>query len=236
VAGAKKFPEILPHLFYPVFARAQDGKITPHKIFWPAYWAAITGDTVTPLNLDTVRSATTKVIAKAALSKVGDWPDLKEEDIAKILSLLVSSVPDGAKPVYIAGGKLYSLNEAGQIVSSEHAMAAPYMWPIAHDIRPAAQSLGVRKCQDCHTADSPFLFGLVAIDSPLKSVAGTSAEMVKFENLPRFYTQAFAWSFMFRPWLKVVAILSSVVIAGVLLLYALKVLGFVAKVVVGEDS
>ncbi|MFH1370540.1 MAG: hypothetical protein ABII09_04560 [Planctomycetota bacterium] len=235
VAGAKKFTEILPHLIFPVFAKAQDGKITPHKIFWPAYWAAMTGDAVTPLNLDTVRSATTRVINKAALSKVGDWPDLKEEDIAKILSLLVSNVSEGAKPVYIAGGKLYSLNAAGELVSAQHEMAAPYMWPIAHDIRPAAQSLGVRNCQDCHSTDSPFLFGLVAIDSPLKSVAATGAEMVKFEDLPRFYTKAFAWSFIFRPWLKVVAILSSVVIAGVLLLYALKALGFVAKVVVGKD-
>jgi hypothetical protein len=80
------------------------------------------------------------------------------------------------------------------------------------------------------------LFGLVSVDSPLKSITGTNAEMVKFQDLPRFYTKAFAWSFVFRPWLKVVAILSSVVIAGVLLLYALKALGFVAKVVVGEDS
>lgn len=235
VAGANKSGDVLPHLIFPVFAKAQDGKITPHKIFWPAYWASMTGNAVTPLNLDTVRSAATRVITKAALSKFGDWPDLTEEDIAKILALLVPNVPAEAKPVYIAGGKLYSLNDAGELTSAENAAAEPYMWPIAHDIRPAAQSLGVRNCQDCHLTDSPFLFGLVAIDSPLKSVAGTGVEMVRFEDLPRFYTKAFAWSFMFRPWLKVVAVLSSVVIAGVLLLYALKALGFVAKVVIGKD-
>jgi hypothetical protein len=236
VAGASKSGDILPHLTYPVFAKGQDGKIGVFKLFWPAYWAAEANDAITPLDLDTVRPAATKVIAKDALSKVGDWPSLTEENIAKILSSLGEKVPAGAKPVYITGGKLYSLDNSGKLVSSEHKMAAPYMWPIAHDIRPAAQSLGVRRCEDCHATDSPFLFGLVSIDSPLKSVAATSAEMVKFENLPRSYTKAFAFSFVFRPWLKVVAILSSLVIAGVLLLYALKALGFVAKVVVGNDS
>jgi hypothetical protein len=186
--------------------------------------------------LDTVKTATSKVIAKSALSKVGDWPGLTQEDIAKILLLLASKVPDGSKPVYIAGGELYSIDKAGKLASTEHPAAAPYMWPIAHDVRPAAQSLGVRKCEDCHSTDSAFLFGLVGVDSPLKDVAAAGVEMVKFEDLPRGYTKAFAFTFVFRPWLKVVAILSSLVILGVLVLYALKALGFVAKVVVGRDS
>jgi hypothetical protein len=158
---------------------------------------------------------------------------LKDEDIVKILTLLGSKVDAGAKPVYITGGKLYSVDEGGKLVPADNKMAEPYLWPIAHDIRPAAQSLGVRNCQDCHTTNSPFLFGLVSIDSPLKNITGR--EMVAFEDLPRFYTKAFAFSFVFRPWLKVVAILSSLVILGVLVLYALKALGFVAKVVVGDE-
>jgi len=172
VAGANPSGDVLPHLAYPVYAKGQDGKITPHKIFWPAYWAAMTGDAVTPLNLDTVRSATTKVITKAALSKFGDWPDLKEDDVAKILSLLVSSVPAEAKPIYIAGGNLYSLNEAGGLNSAQHKLAEPYMWPIAHDVRPAAQSLGVRRCEDCHSPETPFFFGKVWIDSPVEGKGG----------------------------------------------------------------
>ena len=39
---------------------------------------------------------------------------------------------------------------------------APYLWPLAHDVRPAAQSLGVRGCADCHAADAPLFFGAVA--------------------------------------------------------------------------
>ena len=32
-------------------------------------------------------------------------------------------------------------------------------WPLAHDVRPAAQSLGARGCADCHATDAPFLYG-----------------------------------------------------------------------------
>jgi ATP-dependent Clp protease ATP-binding subunit ClpA len=46
----------------------------------------MSGDTITPLNMDTVKAATAKVITKSALSKFGDWPNLTEEDIAKIVS------------------------------------------------------------------------------------------------------------------------------------------------------
>jgi hypothetical protein len=234
IAGASKEGEILPHLMYPVFAKGQDGKIGVFKLLWPAYWGTISDGNVTPLAMETVKSATSRVITKTAFSKTGSWPDLKDEDIVKILTALGDKTDAGAKPVYVTGGKLYSLDAGGKLVSADSKMAEPYMWPIAHDIRPAAQSLGVRNCQDCHTTNSPFLFGLVSADSPLKNL--TAKEMVAFENLPRLYTKAFAFSFVFRPWLKVVAILSSLVILGVLVLYALKALGFVAKVVVGDEK
>jgi hypothetical protein len=235
VAGANKSGDVLPHLTYPVFAKGQDGKIGVFKLLWPAYWASMADDNVTLLDLDTVKAATSKVIMKSALSKVGDWPNLTEEDVAKILSLLESKVPTGSKPVYITSGKLLSLNVAGKITLAEHPMAWPYMWPIAHDVRPSAQSLGVRNCKDCHSTDSPFFFGEILTDLPVKSI-GAASGMVLFEGLNRTYERWFAFSFVFRPWLKAVAILSSLVIAGVLLLYALKALGFVAKVVVGGDS
>jgi len=177
VAGAKP-GDVLPHLTYPVFAKGQDGKIGVFKLFWPAYWAAMTDDNVIPLNMDAVKAATSKVITKTALPKVWDWPSLKEEDIAKILTLLASQVSAGAKPVYIAGGKLYSLDEAGRLASSEHKMAAPYLWPIAHDVRPAAQSLGVRRCEDCHSTDSPFFFGKVWVDSPVQGKGGAFIKMM----------------------------------------------------------
>jgi hypothetical protein len=235
IAGACKEGEILPHLLYPVFAKGQDGKIGVFKLLWPAYWATMADGNIMPLAMETVKSVTSRVITRTAFSKEGSWPDLKDEDIVKVLTMLGEKVDAGAKPVYITGGKLYSLDAGGKLVSADNKMAEPYLWPIAHDVRPAAQSLGVRNCQDCHTTNSPFLFGFVSIDSPLKSAAA-GVKMIQFENLPERSTEWFAWSFIFRPWLKVVAILSSLVILGVLVLYALKALGFVAKVVVGDEK
>ncbi|MGH7495389.1 MAG: hypothetical protein ACREOO_23780, partial [bacterium] len=39
----------LPHLAAPVFAREDNGKIAPHKMVWPAFWARLQGKTITPL-------------------------------------------------------------------------------------------------------------------------------------------------------------------------------------------
>jgi hypothetical protein len=211
VAGANKSGDVLPHLIYPVFARGQDGRIGVFKAFWPAYWAAMSGDTITPLNMDTVKAATAKVIAKSAMSKVGDWPDLKEDDISKILTLLVSSVPDGAKPVYIAGGRVYLLGSGVELASIEHPVAAPYMWPIAHDVRPAAQSLGVRRCEDCHSPDSPFLFGKVCVDSPVEGKSGLREMKDMYEFAGPVYVRV---NWFFR-----------VLIIGVMALLILHILG-----------
>lgn len=227
IAGVNKSPDVLPHIVYPVFAKGQDGKIGVFKAVWPAYWAAMVGKEIIPLNLDTVKTATERIITKDKLSKAGDWPNLTEDDISKILASLVSSMR-GSQPVYIAGGKLYSLDNAGKLVSTESELAVPYMWPIAHDVRPAAQSLGVRQCQDCHSTNAPFFFGKVEVDSPLESVKA-GVEMVVFEKLPVVKTKAFAFSLVFKPVLKVVSVLSAFVIAAVLLLYGLKVLNFLTK-------
>ncbi len=236
VAGANKSGDVLPHLLYPVFARGQDGKIGVFKAFWPTYWAANTDGNIVPFDIDTVKSVTSRLITKAMFPKPGsgNWPDLTDENIAKILTALDSKAPAGAKAVYVTCGKLYSLDEGGKLISADSNLAAPYMWPIAHDVRPAAQSLGVRNCQDCHATDSPFLFGTVSGDSPLKS-ASVGVKMIKFENLPMAATEWFAWSFMFRPMFKIVSILSSAVIIGVLAYYALKMLGFAARVFVGKE-
>ena len=45
------------------------------------------------------------------------------------------------------------------------AAAGPYAWPLGHDVRPAARSLGSGGCTDCHSRDSAFFFGRVAADS-----------------------------------------------------------------------
>ena len=119
-------------------------------------------------------------------------------------------------------------------IFTELEAARPYLWPIAHDIRPAAQSLGIRYCTDCHATDGPFFFGDVTVDSPVVAARGAK-KMVEFLNVRPFYTKAFAFSFVFRPWMKIIALGSCAVIAVVLLLYVLKALACVVKVLAGRD-
>jgi hypothetical protein len=260
--NVNKAEEALPHIISPVFARQDSGiaaakylapqfiagsvavaataepgehdKIAPHKVIWPAYWAVLADERVKPIELAVVEKTVGKVFADLQLPATGDWPKLTKEKIAEALKAL--SAAAAGEAVYVAGGTLYQLDGSGQLAEElDHPAAAPYMWPIAHNVRPAAQSLGVRRCEDCHATDAPFFFGKIAVDSPLGTDADSAKRMVEFEGLNALYAWAFAFSFVFRPWLKVVTLGSCAIIGVVLLLYALKALACVAKVLVGRD-
>ncbi len=231
--GSNKSPEALPHILYPVLARRTDGKITPHKLFWPAFWGSIKDEKVAPFDIETVRKTTGRILAKAKRSRTGDWRAFNTELIAEGLKALQK--PIEAKAVYISGGKLYRLDDEGKLIAAEHDAAKPYLWPIAHDVRPAAQSLGVFQCEDCHSTDAPFFFGEVTIDSPIAEQQKPSKEMVEFQDISRKYAWAFAFSFVFRPWLKVIALCCCGILAGVLLLYALRALDCIVKTITGKN-
>ncbi len=131
---------------------------------------------------------------------------------------------------------LYELDEAGALKSRQgHPAAAPYAWAMAHGVRPAAQSLGVGKCTVCHSTKSPFFFGQVGLDSPIASVASLTKAQYEFQKASHARTWFFAFSFLFRPWFKVIAIGASAVIGIVLLLYGLKALGSVARVLAEQE-
>ena len=219
----------------PYFTRGSTGgKIAPYKLIWPAFWAELVGQEVRPVALDIVKQTVGEVFVGLKLPWSGDWPALSAEHITNALVSLAKAVK--GKAVYIAGGNLYSLDDKGALHrQADHPAARPYLWPIAHDVRPAAQSLGVRRCEDCHSPDAPFFFGKIAVDSPLESEQDSVKKMVEFQGINAFYAWAFAFSFVFRPWLKVVTLGSSAILAAVLLLYALKALACVTKALVGKD-
>jgi hypothetical protein len=94
--------------------------------------------------------------------------------------------------------------------------------------------LGVRYCTDCHATDAPFFFGDVAVDSPIVA-ARKAKKMIEFQDINPFYAWAFAFSFVFRPFMKFICLGSCAVLGLVLLLYALKALTCVVKVLAGEN-
>ena len=230
--NVNKSKEALPHIVAPVFAQESNGKIAPHKLLWPAYWATVEDQNVAPIAFTTVTEVIVPVFADVNRPTSGDWPELTTKHIAKGLKALAKSVK--GTPAYISAGKLYKLDDSGTLSEEEHPTAKPYLWPIAHDVRPAAQSLGVRYCTDCHATDGPFFFGDVTVDSPIVT-AREAKKMVEFVKVRPFYTKAFAFSFVFRPWMKIIALGSSAILAGVLLLYALKMLACIAKALTERD-
>jgi len=233
--GSNKSDDALPHILYPVFAQQAGDKIAPHKLIWPAFWATLEDEKVTPVDLNLAKRAVGRSLARAKPRSLGDWPTLTEEHITKALLSLKKTVE--GEPVYICGGKLYGLDESDKLREpQEHPAAQPYLWPIAHNVRPAAQALGVRYCTDCHATDAPFFFGEVEVDTPLAGEEVATKEMIEFQDINSFYAWAFAFSFVFRPFLKIVALGSCGLIGVVLLLYGLKALACVVNVLAKENS
>jgi hypothetical protein len=209
-------------------------RIGPNKLIWPAYWGTLADDgSVKPVDLAVVTEVVGAALKGIVPAKLGNWAELKEEQVGQALQALADA--GQAKPVYVTGGMLYQLKDGKPVAEENHPAAAAYVWPVAHNVRPAAQSLGVGKCTVCHSTKSPFFFGKVAVDSPIVTVSNLTRPQYEFQKAPYARTWVFAMSFIFRPWFKVVAIGSSAVIGIVLLLYGLRALGAIARVLSEQE-
>lgn len=221
-----------PHVYAPVLMKGDDDKIGPYKLFWPSYWATKQDDNMVPIAPKNVLDAAKNILGKK-VDKVDDWRPLTDEQIAGTLKVLST---EEKQAVYIAGGKLYKL-KADKLVVESSELAKPYAWPMAHDVRPTEQALGIRSCKDCHTTDSAFFFGNVEVDTPVISDDGPEfVEMIELQGVDRLYMWAFNASFVFRPMLKVVAFGACGLIALVLLAYMVKAVGVVSMACTKEGK
>lgn len=234
--GIHKTDEVVPFIHSPVMANDEDGKIAPHNLLWPAFWGFLSGDSLQPLAPETVSSIVLAVIAKDTLTDStnyarilsGTWPAFSDSQFVQILDSL--AVPDSGKtPVYVGAGKLHLLSATGQLEKKAHSAAEPYYWPIAHDVRPAAQSLGSGGCDDCHSVNSAFNFGKIGIRSPLTTVSQTEKSMSGFQEGWGIYHRLFAFTFFFRPLLKLIILFAGLILAAVLVLYFFKGLDRILK-------
>jgi hypothetical protein len=241
--NVNKEPDALPHILSPVLAKERavmistkpgkrsiikSDRLAPHKILWPNFWAVADSNGIRPVEVSVVEKVVKPIFDKLDLKYTAGWPQLTKEMIRDAITALNKSVK--GKAAYVSAGRLYSLDDSGELIEKEDAAAQPYLWPIAHNVRPAAQALGVRYCTDCHELRSPVFFGSVKVDTPVVGDANSTRFMIEYQNLNTFYTKSFAFSFIFRPWMKVICFLSSFIIAGVLLLYALRALLNIAKI------
>jgi len=132
---------------------------------------------------------------------VGREETLTEEQVQRLLERLSE---EGGEFGYVSGGRVFRLDEAGGLSSAENAAADPVAWPLAHPVRPAQQSLGVKKCTECHREGSPFFFRKVSAVGPLVTQERVVRSAVSFMALDRPYQKLFGLSFRVRPLLKIV--------------------------------
>jgi len=214
-----------PQIVQPVLLRGADGKIAPHKMVWPSYWGRLKDGKPTPILPDEV-AKTDKVPAQPSDDVARDpynTKPLTEAQIQPVLEALAADKSAG-EAVFIAAGKMYRL-DGGKLKSEEHAAAKPYAWALAHDVSPANQAVGARGCADCHGSESPIYFGAVSARGPVEPGSGVRRAMWELRGDNKTVASTFAFTFVFRPMLKVISFGSALVVLGVLVNYGLVGLG-----------
>jgi hypothetical protein len=234
IPKADKADDALPQIMTPVFARQADGKYAPHNIFWPAFWAYRKQNLIEPAATDLVRPLVAEIFAKDTTRTLGRWPVLRDADILYVLRRLHEQ-DSTCIPVYISAGKLFQIGSGGKLETIYQEAAGPYLWPIAHDVRPKAQSLGIRGCADCHATDAPFYFGSVVKASPYIVESDSMTRMTKYQDKSAVSAWLFSMSFLFRPGLKALIILSFVLIALVVLIYTMRGLAHIIRILAEEE-
>ncbi|MDF7807115.1 cytochrome c3 family protein [Pontiellaceae bacterium B12219] len=120
----------------------------------------------------------------AVLDTVGSTKSFNEEQVA----LMLQKLGNGAS--YISNGRKFEL-DGDALVDSDDEAAEPVSWAIGHDVRGAAQSLGAKSCQECHAADSAFLFGTVTATGPLLTDRAKTVPMHEFQEVSSTFNKLF---------------------------------------------
>lgn len=243
VYGAKKADEAAPYISSPVFVKNDHGKLEPRKVIYPSFWAYVEGDSVAPILPEVVKPIVFATVIQPDTTVdslnvdrvlAGLWPEFSQDDVIAILNGLAAL--DSTKQVgFVSEGKLVTLSGTGDLTSKEHKAAQPYSWALAHDVRPASQSLGVKGCSDCHSLGSPFHFGEVTVASILAPDQKVQKSMLSFEKVGVLYPRLFALTFLVRPLYKIFLIICAVVLAVVLLRILLRGVDGVLKAVSGKE-
>ncbi|MEW6199951.1 MAG: hypothetical protein AB1601_14975 [Planctomycetota bacterium] len=132
----------------------------------------------------------------------GPWPRESTQRIqtakAHQLGLPARERPTDAAPALV--GPLFARHDEEEPITpswrldSGDAFHEAHRWPLAHDVRPAAQSLGARGCEDCHSPAGPVFFGRV-------SLAG-EGRMHELHGYDPVLARVWALSFKARPAFK----------------------------------
>jgi len=159
-------------------------------------------------------------------------PDLPPAKVQAVLAALAKKEA-GTTFGYVCAGKLHTLDAQGALTAADHPRAEPVAWPIAHNVRPAEYALGAKPggdaCTECHGFSAPVAFGEVERASPADLGDPGTTPMYAFQGRDPLELQAWAMSYMFRPYFKVVGFATAGVIAALLLAYLVRGMAALAR-------
>jgi len=89
-----------PHIIEPVFIKNKAGKITPHRLMWPAYWGRLEGEKIYPLKPADIQTAAKEIL------------DV-EQFIARILDAFSLNTDIEGIPLLLTYTKIYEANVDG---------------------------------------------------------------------------------------------------------------------------
>ena len=181
-----------------------DRPIVPARLLWPAYWAKRFDGKLTPLPLDAAQKAAKKILQRAKKKSDAHGP-LTDDEITLLLKSLTKAAPAGGREpapgsastkstpstkstvesskdqvVYLRDGNFYTLADGDKLNRETLATERPYLWPLAHDVRPARQALGARGCTDCHAENTPIFTGKLAATA---QIPGTPLPIASMDQL-----------------------------------------------------
>jgi len=170
---------------------------------------------------------------RTVVGTAGYEQTLTEEQVCLVLKTLSAGKGGQGTSVqkeyfYISGGRMFLLDEKGELKSKKNAAAEPVVWPLAHQVRPAQQSLGINGCKDCHSIGSDFFFSRVQGTGPLQTKHVASRSGNSFMRLDKPYQKLFGLSFTVRPLLKIVLLIAGLIITALLLFVVIRAVGRVS--------
>ncbi|MFA6563910.1 MAG: hypothetical protein WCV00_18560 [Verrucomicrobiia bacterium] len=91
-----------PFIQEPVFVKGSDGKIAPHRVMWPAFWARRSAGKVTPIRPDELEK-TARGILDAG------------QQVGSVLKAFAQLGDESGETVFVASGKLLRANTDGDV-------------------------------------------------------------------------------------------------------------------------
>ena len=167
------------------------------------------------------------VSATAAPTTASTMPTTTATAPATTATAAAESSPPPAwstgEPVFVTGLKAYKRGSGGKLESFVTAAAAPYSWPLAHDVRGAQQALGARGCTECHSSGAPIFDGKVDTAS-LMTGASATPTIAQWRMESTSALGAFAATYPLRWLVIVIGYVAAGILALVILLRAMQML------------